>query len=109
MLTMSVSFFNELDIEWDLCSQCPFHFLTSLTQNGNYAHQPVSFLMSLTEKKNYAHGHLFHFLTILTHKGNYARGHLFKFFNELDTERELCSLTVLSQHDVQRLVGFPLT
>jgi hypothetical protein len=48
-----VSFFNELDTENELCSWLSmFHFLMSLTQKKNYAHNPLfHFLTSLTQKR----------------------------------------------------------
>jgi hypothetical protein len=36
---------------------------------------------------------LFHFLTSLTQEKNYAHKGLFHFVNELDTGKELCSVT----------------
>ena len=74
MLTTHVSFFNELNTEYEPCSQESDSFFNELDIERELCSQAFD-----------------------------------SFFNELDTERELFSQQVLSQHDVQRLVCFPLT
>ena len=70
-LTGISSIFNEIDIEKELCSQCLFHFLMSLTHNRNYARRD-----------------LFHFLTSLTQNVNYAH-RVVSWFNELETKESI--------------------
>ena len=87
-LGTSISFFNELDIEWELCSKASISL--SLTQNGNYAHRHLfHFLTSLTQNGNYSHKDMFHFLMRLTQNGNYAHE------------------PTPTEHDIWRLVGCP--
>ena len=67
-----------------------FYFLMSLKLEINYAQRHlVHFLMSLTQIKGTMLTNLFHFLMSLTQKKNYARK------------------PASTQHDIQRLVGFP--
>ena len=85
-LRRSISFFNELHIEQELFSwktdmmvrtqhdgQVLFHFLTSLTQNGNFAQE------------------WFHFYASLKPKCKLCQRRSISFFNELDIEWELFS------------------
>jgi hypothetical protein len=55
---VNISFFNELDIEKELCSGPLFHFLMSFPQRREtMLVTSVSFFKDLsTEKRNYAHG-----------------------------------------------------
>ena len=69
----SISFFNELEIEWEFAHRHLFHFLMSSTQNGNFAQE------------------WFHFYASLKPKGKLCLRTSISCFNELDLEWELCS------------------
>ena len=63
-----VSFFNELDMEKELCSRSVLFFNVLETKNKHCSRGLISFLHKLEIENNYACGDLFHFYTSLKQK-----------------------------------------